>query len=372
MTSAPSSRHRAPLAAGRLVTLISLVALTAMGLACGDDGGVPVNLGEPLYDAEYPAGVELRDHTYTVPGLGTERSLLMNMWYPTTDTEGEGTRFGVIWRDAISFRDATVDVPARPAPLLVYSHGHVADGGSNFRLARQFVQNGWIVIAPDHTGNTLQDNIDPRPFEFDALRVHDIQATIDFAANLPEGHPLRGKIDTSRVLVAGHSYGAFTSWLLGGPTLDLAAIEAGCAPDCVEAELDAYRTISFDSRIAGIVALDGSVGTDRVADSGFAAMTIPAMLLSSDDRGGTQELFDRAAGIEFTWFEFQNACHESFTGSLICNNGFPLDESLRATARLTIAFGQQVVLGDTSAEVADLLSGATEVHPDIVRSYRSE
>ena len=340
-------------------------------VACGDSGGgVPINTGAPLHDPDYITGVEQTDYTYTVPGLGEERTLTMAMWYPTEDTEGNAARFSVLWRDLAAFEDASVDVPSGLAPLMIYSHGDRADGGSNSLLARQFVQNGWIVVAPDHTGNTATDNLDPRPFEFDILRAYDMRAAIDFVENLPPEHPLAGRVDTSRVVIAGHSYGAKTSWIVGGPTLDTATIEAECAPSCVQAELDAYRMYTFDTRIAGVVALDGTVGADRVADSGFAAMTVPVLMLTSDDRGGTREQFDRSTGVDVNWFEFIGACHLLFTDDTsACANGFPVDEGTRATALLSLAFAQRVILDDTSAEVDALLDGTNSLHPDIVRMY---
>ena len=46
-------------------------------------------------------------------------------------------------------------------------------GGGNHAVARQFVRNGWTVVAPVHTGNTTFDSIEPLPLDFEAVRADD-------------------------------------------------------------------------------------------------------------------------------------------------------------------------------------------------------
>lgn len=350
------------------LALLSVLALFAAGnlAGCGDDGdpGVPVNTGVPdvLASEEPTAGFQFQETSYTVPGTGAARTLRLNMWYATLDTEGSPTRFNPISVDANSYLNATVRVPRGQAPLMIYSHGDRAWGGSNHRLARQFVRNGWIVVAMDHTGNTALDNTVPRPFEYDVVRAYDVQAALDFMADLPSDHPLSGHVDTSRVLVAGHSYGGQTAWMVGGPSLDLAAIEARCAPDCVQAELDAYAMYEPDARVAGIVALDGGIGSQLVADAGFADMIAPVMFMTVDDDSSDMDLFARSTGADVSWAVFAGACHESFTGTLDCPT-LDLSVSLPITATYAIAFGARHVLQSSDAALLAILDGTTEVDP---------
>jgi predicted dienelactone hydrolase len=269
--------------------------------------------------------------------------------------------------DANSFLDASVRVPRGQVPVMVYSHGDRAWGGSNFRLARQFIRNGWIVVAPDHTGNTALDNILPRPFEFDVVRAYDVRATIDFMANLPSDHPLAGRVDTSRVLVVGHSYGGHTAWIVGGPALDLTAIEARCAPDCVEAELDAYRMFEPDPRVVGVVAMDGGIGTNVVADAGFADMIAPALFLSPANDAEDTALYNRSTAADVSWVQLDGACHESFTGTFNCDT-LPLTTSLPVTHTYVIGFGIRHVLQSNDAALLSILDGTTEVDPTVTFS----
>lgn len=347
--------------------------LLAAGLpGCGSDGdpGVPVNTGVPdvLTTEEPKAGFQFHSTTYTVPGTGDERTLRLHLWYATADETGTSTRFNAISVDANSFLNASVRVPRGQAPVMIYSHGDRSWGGSNHRLARQFVRNGWIVISMDHTGNTALDNTVPRPFEYDVVRAYDVHATLDFIADLPSDHPLAGHVDTSRVLVAGHSYGGQTAWMVGGTELDLAAIEARCAPTCVQAELDAYAMYEPDPRVVGVVPLDGGIGDQLVADSGFAAMIAPVMFLSVDDDAGDMDLFQRSTGADVTWVTLAGACHESFTGTFNCDT-LPLTTSLPITATYAIAFGIRQVLQSDDAALLALLNGTTEVDPVVTVSH---
>jgi pimeloyl-ACP methyl ester carboxylesterase len=226
------------------------------------------------------------------------------------------------------------------------------------------VRNGWIVIAPDHTGNTTFDTISPRPFDLEAVRAYDVRATIDFMENLASDHPLAGHVDTSRVLVGGHSYGGLTAWIVGGPTLDLEAISARCAPDCVEAELDAYRMYSPDPRVVGVVALDGGITTDFVADAGFADMAVPALFMTPAGQGADMELFDRSGGADVTWIQLEGGCHHSFTGELQCRT-LPLSTSLPITATYMLAFGMHTVLQSEDPAVLAILDGTTIADPSV-------
>jgi|JI10StandDraft_1071094.scaffolds.fasta_scaffold354766_2 predicted dienelactone hydrolase len=359
-----------------LFTCLLSLPLVAGLPGCGSDGdpGVPVNTGVPLVDieAEPKAGFEFMETTYTVPGTNEERTLRLNVWYATEDTEGELTRFNAISVDRNSFLNASVRVPRGQAPVMIYTHGDQGWGGSAYTLARQFVQNGWIVVAVDHTGNTVLDNTDPRPFEFDVVRAYDVNATLDLVAELPAEHPLAGHLDTSRVLVVGHSYGGQTAWMVGGAELDLTAIEARCAPTCVQAELDAYAMYEADPRVVAVVAMDGEIRDDSVADTGFTSMQAAVMALTPADMARHQDLFDRSAGADVTWVQLDGACHESFTST---NFGscptLALPLGRRITANYAIAFGIRHVLQSDDAEVLALLDGTTEVDPIVTVSHHA-
>lgn len=338
----------------RVCLLGGWLALPAVG--CSDASSD----GPPAIDLGAVAGATLESTRYTVPGTGEVRTLPLTIWYPTEDTSGETTRFNVFQRDELSYLDASVAVPSRPYPLFVYSHGDRAWGGSAHRIARQFALNGWVVVAADHIGSTLLENLDPKPGEYEIVRAYDVQAVIDHMANLPSTHPLHGLVDTDEVYVGGHSYGGRTAWLGSGATLDMEAITAGCT-GCSTAQLDAYAQFVPDERIAAVASFAGDLGLNRVAPEGYASVDVPVLFMTgSNDGDGGRPMFDRVTLADVIWLQFQGGCHESFTGTLGCPT-LDLDASVEATATYLIAFGDLHVRHSGSATMQAIIDGTTEV-----------
>jgi predicted dienelactone hydrolase len=261
--------------------------------------------------------------------------------------------------------------PACKLPLVVYSHGSQAWGGSNSPVLRQLVAQGWVAAAPDHLGNTLADNIDPRPVSFSLTRVADIQATINAIENLPESDPLYGRVDTSKVLVVGHSYGGQTSWLFSGPTLDSATLNQQCdagTPACTDAERAAFELPMTDPRVVAVMPLDGFAGSDIVAPEGWESADLPILYLS---QAGDDTAFKTASSTNLIWGSVEGSCHETFNNSPILCESFDKAEGLDLTAAFLTAFASVHVLGRAEETYTGVLNGTTVVD-ERVTLYRSE
>ena len=114
-------------------------------------------------------------------------------------------------------------------PFAVYSHGNGGEGLLAYPYGELMASHGWIVVGPNHTGNTAFDFLEtPDPGTRSALdRPNDITAVIDeFEAGL-SGDELAGKADTSGVFVFGHSFGGYTTFTSGGADVDFDAANAG-------------------------------------------------------------------------------------------------------------------------------------------------
>lgn len=320
------------------------------------------------------AGTRSAQTAYTVPWTGEARELAVHTWYATDDAEGTGARWLDLFDDANSWVDAGYAPPEEGclAPLVVYSHGSQAWAGNGSPVIRQLVNAGWVAAAPDHTDNLLTQNQDPKPESFPLLRALDVTATIDWIEGLPEDDPLHGRVDTSRVLLFGHSYGGQTSWIHGGPTFDPALIAARCegsAVGCTPEEEAAFADPVADPRIVAVGPLDGSLGTDLVADAGWATLDRPVLYMTGSGGEGEAAAFARASTGDVTWVDLLGACHESFTDS-------PVDcevektHGLMITATYVANFGTHTVLDSDDADVLAVLDGTTVVS-DIVVMTRS-
>lgn len=330
-----------------------------------DPPGSCAPLAPPAPDLDVVAGVRSVDLTYALPWSGEDRTVLLHTWYPTAATTGEPAVWLGLQTDPHSLVDAPVDLPEGDCklPLLVYSHGSQGWAGGGSDLVRQFVRQGWIAVGPDHTGNTLTDNAVPQPPVFPLTRLRDVQAAIDAIEALPSSDPLAGRIDTSRVLVVGHSYGGQTAWLASGPVLDASAADARCGgtPACTTEERAAFDASLADPRIVGVVPMAGAADEGLVASASWDDVDVPVLYLTgTEDHDGTPQ-FTRAGGADVRWVEVEGGCHETFTSTAVPCGTLAKAEGLTLVATYVQAFAAQVVLGSEDAGVAGVLDGSVEV-----------
>jgi len=129
-------------------------------------------------------------------------------------------------RDAARGKDLRVRVQypkqgVGPFPVIVFSHGAWGSKDNYTPLTRHWAQHGYVTIQPTHR-DSLQEGtrpLDPSAFQHWQDRTKDIVFLLDSLKMLPEKAPeLRGKLDTARIGVGGHSFGAGTSQLIAGAT----------------------------------------------------------------------------------------------------------------------------------------------------------
>lgn len=360
--------------------LLCLPLLCACAADKPDDAG---ETGDPvcapalpdIHRVDQPSGYRSVLAPVEAPWLDQPRAVPVGLWYATDDPSGEAATYLDLLPDTDSWLDAGLADPAPGCalPLVVYSHGSQAWGGNNSVLFRHMVQQGWIVAAPDHLGNTLTDNEEPRPATFSRTRAADIVATLDAIEALPEGDPLHGRVDTSRVLVLGHSFGGETAWLMSGPTFDPDAIDARCAASelgCTEADRAAYDAPVADPRVVGVMPMDGFAGTDLVAAQGWETAGAPIFYMARS-KDGDDEAITVAAAADVTWARFEGACHETFTSSPVFCDGFDRDEGHDIIAQYMASFAAVTVLGAEGEPYEGILDGSTTVDSRVtLRSTR--
>ncbi|WTW95798.1 chlorophyllase [Streptomycetaceae bacterium NBC_01309] len=109
-------------------------------------------------------------------------------------------------------------------PVVVFSHGFGWSMNGYAPLADHWAAHGFVVVQPTHLDScTLGIPAeDPRTPRIWRIRVDDITHVLDELDVLEAAVPgLGGRVDHSRIAVAGHSWGAQTvSTLLGARVLD--------------------------------------------------------------------------------------------------------------------------------------------------------
>ncbi|TNE90027.1 MAG: hypothetical protein EP330_09370 [Deltaproteobacteria bacterium] len=341
-----------------------LLCLVSFAVACGgpepEAGSCADAAALPTFDFDATVGIRQESAGYALPFDGTQRELDLHIWYPSTDTNGDDARYIDFFDDEHSFVDASYAEAESSCthPLVVYSHGSQAWAGGGSTLLRQFVNAGWVAIGADHLGNTLNENWEPRPKHFSLTRTLDVRFAIDYLESLPEDDPLAGRIDTSRVLVVGHSYGGQTSWLVGGPDFDADLVDAHCGTECTEAERAAYAENPGDPRVAAVVPMAGQASS-LVAADGFASLDVPVLFMTGTADFDGQPHYDTASqAADLTWVELDGGCHETFTDTtLACD--VDKEEGLRIVSAFATAQGWRSVLDSEAG--AGILDGSESV-----------
>jgi len=193
---------------------------------------------DPFVRGPHPAGVT----TVQSEDAARGRKLPLEVWYPAADAHrgqdlDPATRAG--------YRPMPVAAPlpqaavrdAAPAqgrhPVVGFSHGFAGHRCQSTFLCTHLASHGYVVVAPDHVGNTTVDVMleamrifqgqagapDPaemmgRVREIAELRPDDLSHALDFV--LEGGVPAAGELDPERVAVSGHSFGGWTTLMVAG------------------------------------------------------------------------------------------------------------------------------------------------------------
>ncbi len=264
---------------------------------------------ETLPAGPYEVGVT----TITIDGDG-ERPLTVDVWFPLVEA-GDALLHqytlipGVFYESPVAVTAAADQIaPDGPFPLVVYSHG---SGGLRY-IASYYTEAiasyGYVVAAPDHTGNTAADRLLGAEADFDVTalnRPNDVGAVINAMLD-PTSTATAGfvaAVDPESIAVTGHSFGGFTALAVAGG---------------YENPLGSFVA---DGRIDAIIPLAPATGdgTRLMSDAALESIQVPTLVMvGTNDQTTPVEpnvtrIWDLAKSEPLVRVELVDAQHQSFT-----------------------------------------------------------
>ena len=237
----------------------------------------------------------------------------------------------------------------RPVPLVVFSHG-IGGSRQGYRyLGSHWASQGYASLHLQHVGSDrnlwfgnvfgLIGRLQGAAQDSEAIdRVKDLSFALD---QLGAGH-LAPRLDLSRIVAAGHSYGANTTLLAAGARVERQG-----------------RTLDFrDPRIkAAIIISAPPFYGDKVPPRILASVTIPTLHITATEdviripgyySGADDRLavFDATGSARKVLAMFKAGSHSMFTDRA-GTGGATLNPQVKAaTQELSLAFLRQVFEGD--------------------------
>jgi predicted dienelactone hydrolase len=235
-----------------------------------------------------------------------DRTLTVDAWYPVDAEDAAGVPISVydlIFTGLPS--EVALDAPPvssdGPFPLVVFSHGNNGIRFQSFFLTETLASHGFVVVAPDHAGNTAADLIFPGPPFETRDRPLDISFVITrmLEKSADSGDPFFETLDGIRIGVMGHSFGGFT-------TLAMAT---------------GFQDVPPDFRVRALVPISPAVG--GLSDEQLASVERPEIVI-----GGTADVtvpidpssvraFELPSARPRYRIDVEDAGHNSFTN--ICD-----------------------------------------------------
>ncbi|MCE9621673.1 MAG: alpha/beta fold hydrolase [Actinomycetia bacterium] len=186
-----------------------------------------LSAGHPIETPHHPVG---RRTFHLTDPTRASRSLGVDLWYPAVASNADRSVYELL--PGISYSSAHAQhEPAAHAgrfPLVLFSHGRTGMRVSYAFLCEALAARGAVVASADHPGDALADwlvgnNDDDRTNEVN--RVADAHFVLHALLSGDPALPVDvvNAIDHERIVLAGHSYGAYTAFATAAGSRGVAA-----------------------------------------------------------------------------------------------------------------------------------------------------
>ena len=179
-------------------------------------------------------------------------------------------------------------VTGRELPIILLSHGqgrsnHLSSLNGYAPLTGYWAAHGFVVIQPTHLSSATL-SLDPgtpgAPLYWRS-RAEDMRSVLDRLDVIESAVPtLAGRVDRSRVAVAGHSMGGHTAGLLLGARLT--DPDDGAEVDLAELRISAGVLLAAPGRGGDALSSFAAENYSFFATTDFSSMTTPALVVAGD------------------------------------------------------------------------------------------
>jgi len=365
------------LVAAVLLSMVPVVVFTAPAPALAQAAPNPAALG--------PFAVGHESFTVTDPmrqevfaGVLGPRTLAVDVWYPVTPGQDSGALafysfqvLGLGFRSAVA-HEGPPAVPNLARPLVVFSHGSGGISVQSTSLCETLASHGFVVAAPNHTGNTAGDAFFTRSYPSAVIlkdRPLDISVLIDrmIARNQDPSDRFYHGINPFQIGVAGHSLGGFTALAsaIQDPRVRAIMPIAPAARILTDAQLASIRVPAF--------VLGGTIdSTTPLEPNSRIVFELPVSrrVYRADIRGAGHSDFASVCKLADVLFSFNAPL--SFVTSVVpgyletCGPGaFPIAEVERIQNLYAVSFFRRHLMQDTRYEAALTTSYAQIMEPNV-------
>ena len=259
-------------------------------------------------------------------------TLPTQIWYPSQNPSDSFHRYGDL-QEGTASNAGIVDCSVE-RPVVLFSHGNTGMAYQSYFLAEFLTSHGYLVVAPNHVGNTIFDNDESRKPELILRRPQDISDAYDWLIEQTEFSDCINS--DAGFAVVGHSFGGYTVHAITGGYLDTDLTFEHCAEyggwlcehveDIANIEGSGVYDLS-DDRIWGAVSMTPAALETLIG--GIESIAVPTLVLGGEYDTSTpvdplvNAIFDLIGTEDKNYGIIKKTGHYTFTNACDFINSYP-------------------------------------------------